>query len=83
MSAGQRTESDLQGLPLLIGVACAILFHRAALYERMSPWAWTLTSLAITAICFLTGRGNGVLILAQALLFGVMWWYNAQRLGRK
>jgi ABC-type uncharacterized transport system permease subunit len=69
-------------LPLLIGVACAVLFYRAAEYERMSPWAWVLASLGLSfAISFL--HGSIVLaLLAQVGLFGVMWWYNARRTPR-
>ena len=70
-------------LGLLIGVACAILFYRAAYYEHMSPWAWTLASLALTVILSLKTGSITIMLLVQAGLFGVMWWYNAHRQGRK
>jgi hypothetical protein len=68
-------------LVVLIGVACAILFFRAADYERMSPWAWTAASLGLTAILSLKTPSIGALLIGQAVLFGVMWWYNARRQG--
>ena len=69
-------------LPLLIGVACAVLFYRAAEYERMSPWVWVLASLGLsTAVSFLNGSIILVL-LAQVGLFAVMWWHNARRTPR-
>ena len=67
---------------LLIGVAFAVLFHRAAQYERMAPWAWTLASVGLTAIIILRGGSVGLLILGQVALFVVMWWYNLRRQGR-
>jgi hypothetical protein len=66
-------------LPLLIGVACAVLFYRAAEYERMSPWFWVIASLGLSlAVSFLNGSVVLVL-LAQVGLFAVMWWHNARR----
>jgi hypothetical protein len=70
-------------LALLSGVACAILFYRAAQYERMAPWAWTVGSLGLTVIISLRSGSLVLLLLGQAVLFGVMWWYNARRQGRK
>jgi hypothetical protein len=64
---------------LLIGVACAILFYRASEYERMAPWAWTLASLGLTLIVGLRHGGVALLLLGQATLFGLMWWYNMRR----
>ena len=70
-------------LPLLIGVAFAILFYRAADYERMSPWAWTAASLGVTAILLFLGSGLFLMIIAQLALFGGLWWYNVRRQGFK
>jgi heme/copper-type cytochrome/quinol oxidase subunit 2 len=70
-------------LPLLIGVACALLFYRAAEYERMSPWAWTAASLGLTAILMLKSPSIALLLIVQLALFGIMWWYNARRQGPK
>ncbi len=70
-------------LGLLIGVACAILFHRAAYYEHMSPWAWTLASVGLTVLVSMAGGGTTLMLLAQAGLFVAMWLYNASRQGRK
>ena len=69
-------------LPLLIGIACAVAFYRAAEYERMSPWLWVIASLGVTmAISFL--RGSIILVLlAQVGLFAAMWWHNARRAPR-
>ena len=64
-------------LPILIGVACAVLFFRAATYERMSGWAWAISSLALTALT--AGFGVLAMLLAQVVLFGVLWWVNATR----
>jgi hypothetical protein len=66
-------------IPLLIGVASAILFFRAATYERMSPWLWTVASLGLTVIFAIVAPGIALLIVAQVALFLVMWWYNARR----
>ena len=70
------------GLVVLVGVACAILFHRAASYERMAPWTWTAASIGLTAILALTGGPLTVLLIAQIALFVVMWWYNMRRAGK-
>ncbi len=70
-------------LGLLIGVACAILFYRAAYYEHMSPWAWTLASTALTMLVSMSGGGTALMLLAQAGLFVAMWVYNASRQGRR
>ena len=64
---------------LLIGVASAVLFFRAATYERMSPWIWTTSSVGVTPIFTMVAPSTGVLILAQVALFIVMWWYNTRR----
>ncbi len=71
------------GLVVLVGVACAILFHRAARYERMAPWAWTVASIGLTAIVALTGRPLTLNLIAQIALFVAMWWYNMRRAGKK
>ena len=64
---------------LLIGVACAVLFFRAATYERMSPWLWVLASAGLTAIATLLLPSIGLLLGAQVGLFLLLWWYNARR----
>ena len=69
--------------PLFIGIACTVLFFRAADYERMSPWTWSVASLGTSAILLLRGAGIGILLLGQAVLFGVMWWYNMRRQRRR
>lgn len=69
----------MANLGLLIGVACAILFFRAAQYERMSPWVWVLSSLGVTLIVNFLTSSLVFVIVAQIGLFGVMWWYNAKR----
>lgn len=68
---------------LFVGIACAVLFFRAADYERMSPWAWSIASLGLTAILAFRGAGIVVVLSVQAVLFGVMWWYNVRRKNRK
>jgi hypothetical protein len=60
-----------------------MLFFRAARYERMSPWVWTAASLGLTAILSLRAPGLMLLLTVQAALFGLMWWYNARRQGRR
>jgi len=69
-------------LGLLVGIACAILFFRAATYERMSPWPWTISSLGLTVIVSQLFRSLIWVLLAQVGLFAVMWWYNARRPNR-
>lgn len=66
-------------LTLLVGVACAILFFRAAHYERMSPWAWTAASVGLTEIVSMRTANTVLVLLGQVALFAVMWWYNARR----
>jgi hypothetical protein len=66
-------------LALLIGIASAVLFFRAATYERMSPWVWVLSSLGLTVLFGIVLPGILYMILGQVGLFLVMWWYNAQR----
>lgn len=69
-------------LPLLVGVACAVLFYRAAEYERMSPWVWVIASFGLSmAVSFLSGSIL-LLLLAQVGLFAAMWWHNARRTPR-
>ena len=69
-------------LTILVVVCAAILFYRAAVYERMAGWAWAIMSLAVSAIVVLLSFGIGVLILGQVGLYVVMWWYNAYRHGK-
>lgn len=66
----------------LATILTAILFFRAADYERMSPWAWTLGSLSASAISIFIGGGLRLLIVGQVGLFLVMWWYNFRRQAR-
>lgn len=64
---------------LLVGVACAVLFYRAADTERLSPLLWGTSSLALTLAATVGGHGVLVILAGQAGLFLVMWWYNAYR----
>lgn len=64
---------------LLFLVAFAALFYRAADYERLNPFIWAVASLGITGVMMLRGAAILPLFLAQAGLFGVMWWYNIWR----
>ncbi len=66
-------------LTLLVGLASAIAFFRAAQYERMSPLLWTVASLGLTLVVSFLVSGVLMVILAQIGLFAVMWWYNARR----
>ena len=68
-------------MSLFIGVACAVLFFRAATYERMSPWLWVLASVGLTVLVSLLSSSMFLLLGAQVALFLAMWWYNAQRTG--
>jgi hypothetical protein len=70
-------------LGLLIGVACAVLFFRAARYEGMAPWAWAVASLALTVIISMRSGSTTLLLIVQAALFALMWWYNVRRQDRK
>jgi len=70
-------------LGLLIGVAFAVLFYRAADYERMSPWAWVAASIGVTLILSLKVGSITLLIIAQLALFILMWWYNVKRQDRR
>jgi hypothetical protein len=77
-----RLEAPVN-LVLLVGVACAVLFFRAADYEHMNPWAWSVASLGLTGIVRQKSPSLMLLLLAQVALFGVMWWYNVRRRNRK
>lgn len=68
---------------LLVVVACAIFFFRVAQYERLSPWAWSVGSIALSGIVLLLGWSTGVMLLTQVGLFLALWWHNAQRVARK
>ena len=68
---------------LFIGVCCAVLFFRAADYERMNPWLWTLVSIGLTGISAFRSTGLVPLLLMQAVLFGLMWWNNMSHQRRK
>jgi heme/copper-type cytochrome/quinol oxidase subunit 2 len=70
-------------LTLLAGVACGILFFRAARYERMAPWAWTAASIGLTVILSMTSPSVTLLLIVQAALFVLMWWYNIRRQDRR
>ncbi len=70
-------------LTLLIGVACAILFYRAAYYERMTPWAWVAGSLGLTVILSAKMPSITLLLIGQAALFALMWWANIRRQNRR
>jgi len=56
---------------LLVGIACAILFFRAARYERMAAWMWVLASGGLSLIASLIA-GMGLVLLTQIGLFALM-----------
>lgn len=64
---------------LIIGLPCAVLFYRAASYERMSPLLWGAASFGLTAICAAWGPGVFRILMMQAGLFCAMWGYNIWR----
>jgi hypothetical protein len=67
-------------LPVLVLVASAVAFFRAATYERMSSWIWAISSVGLSLIVgFLLGLGLLWMILAQVALFLVMAWCNGNR----
>lgn len=66
-------------LSFLAIVAFAVLFYRAAQYERLSPVLWGLASVALSVAVLGLRSRLWLLILAQVGLFLVMWWYNAFR----
>lgn len=70
-------------LVLLVAVASAVLFYRAAETERLSPLLWGASSLALTAVVIVAGRGVPWIILAQVALFLAMWYANTIRRSRK
>jgi hypothetical protein len=69
-------------LSLFVGIGCAIIFFRAAHYERMSPWPWSLASFALSLIVSQLLSSLIFVLLAQVALFAVMWAYNARRPNR-
>jgi hypothetical protein len=78
-----RAHGNRMTVPFFVAVACMVLFFRAADYEHMSPWTWSLASLGTSAILMIRGRGIAALLLGQLALFGVMWWYNMRRQSRR
>jgi hypothetical protein len=70
-------------LTLLVGIACAILFFRAASYERMPRWAWAAASLGLTVILSMKSPSMTLLLIVQVALFGRMRWHNVGRQDRK
>ncbi len=70
-------------IDLFVGVVCAVLLFRAADYEQLGPWGWAVASLGATVFLSVRGSGTIQLLLAQAALFGLMWWYNVRRRNRK
>jgi hypothetical protein len=70
-------------LGLLILIACAMFFYRAAEYEGMSPWPWAVASLGLTVVVSTLAADVTMVLLAQVGLFGAMWWYNVRRADRR
>jgi hypothetical protein len=68
-------------IALFLAISFAVLFYRAADHERLNPMIWSVASLGLTGIVTLSARELGVLLLAQAALFVVLWWYNVKRKG--
>jgi hypothetical protein len=66
---------------LVVAAAFAVLLYRLAAYERMRGWAWGGASLALSLVVSLIRPGFTLLIVAQVVLVGVLWWRNAKRLG--
>jgi hypothetical protein len=66
-------------IALLIGVVFSVIFFRAAEYERMSPWIWSIASLGLSGIISLRGGTIAPLIVVPVGLFVLMWWYNIRR----
>jgi hypothetical protein len=64
---------------ILGSLGFAVIFYAAAEYEHLTGWKWALASLIISQVV-LQLTGWMVLVLpAQAILFGVMWWANAKK----
>ncbi len=57
-------------------VFATVIYFRAIPNERTSPVAWAAGSFALTMLLGVLGGGIGMLLLAQMVLFVVMWWYN-------
>ncbi|MEZ4376698.1 MAG: hypothetical protein R3B35_00275 [Gemmatimonadales bacterium] len=64
---------------LLFLVAFAILFHRAADYERMNPWLWSIASLGLSGVAILSRWHVAAYFASQGAIFGAMWWHNLRR----
>lgn len=69
-------------LHLLIALAAAVAFYRAASYERMSTAVWVIASIGLSLAVMLFWPRVMLLVLVQVGLFGVMWWYNVRRAPR-
>jgi len=58
----------------------ALLFYRAAAYERMSPMVWALASIGVTVVVQQGLRLSLVWVFfGQVGLFLLMTWYNGYR----
>lgn len=65
---------------LLVPLGFALLFYRAAVYERMSPIVWALASIGVTVVAQQGLRlGLFWVFVGQVGLFVLMTWYNGYR----
>ena len=65
---------------VFIAVCCAVLFYRLAYHEHLSAGTWAVASLALSGIVLVSLPGLAVLLLAQLVLFGILWWANSRRI---
>ncbi|MGH7699738.1 MAG: hypothetical protein ACREMJ_04350 [Gemmatimonadales bacterium] len=68
---------------MIAALVFAAAFYGVAEHEHMPGWKWALASLVVSfAVLELTGFLL-LVIPAQVLLFGVLWWRNSKRIDRQ
>lgn len=68
---------------MLLMIAAAILFHRAAAYENLGAWKWMGASLLVSIVMNQVMPGALPLIIAQGVLFGFLWRQNSRKVAAR
>jgi predicted signal transduction protein with EAL and GGDEF domain len=67
---------------MIAALVFAACFYGIAEYEHMTAWPWAVASLVVSfAVLELTGTLI-LVIPAQVVLFGVLWWRNVKRIDK-
>ena len=63
----------------MVVIGFAILFYRAAAYERMAAWKWAGGSLLLSFVVGQIASGMALLVVAQTVLLGALWRQNMKK----